>query len=226
MTYGLHPSGQLCALFREQAFPHQGQNPHAARIIVVGLDANYSPEISSIGDFFKHIVEYHTDGIRFWEEHRVHHPFLLGNYPLNKTTGGVPYHRRFGWMNLGPEFAQHISFVELLDVPTIGRTESSVFWELFNANHARKIDALVKSGSPRMILLSKTLASNYMAEAKRMHDVFDWLPSEFRLGKMATIGKTVIFGAPHFSATTYKKEVFHELGDQIREFCSTGQIRQ
>ena len=167
MSYGLHPSSELRQLFEEQKFPHQGQDPQNAKVIVVGLDANYSPEISAVPKFFKHIIEYHADGVLFWEKHQVHHPFLLSDYPLNKTTGGVPYHRRFGWMNLGPEYARHISFIELLDVPTTGRTEWSRFWEIFNIDHARRIDELVTSGVPRLVLLSKSLVSNYMAHANK-----------------------------------------------------------
>lgn len=224
MCYGLHPSNQLRQLFEEQEFPHQGQDPQSARIVVIALDANYSPEISEVPNFFKHIIEYHADGVLFWEKYRVHHPFLLSNYPLKKNTGGVPYHRRFGWMNLGPEYARHISFLELLDVPTTGRTEWSRFWEIFNIDHARRIDGLVTSGEPRLVILSKTLVSTYMAYAKKTWPVFDWLPDEFNLGAMTSIRQTVIFGAPHFSSTSYKKEIFLELGDKIRDFCSTSQL--
>ena len=219
MTYGLHPSQQLQALFRQQTFPHQGQDPEKASIVVVGLDANYSPEISETPSFFRKIVEYHADGVGFWERYGVHHPFLLPSYPLKKNTGGVPYHRRFSWMGLSAEYARHISFIELLDLPTTGRTEKAEFWRLFRAEHARRIDALVARGERRMIILSKSLVSNYMAYARKRWPVFEWVPEHFALGQLGLIGETVVVGAPHFSSTTYKKEVFQDLGRNIRSFC-------
>ncbi|NNE33979.1 MAG: hypothetical protein HKN13_02005 [Rhodothermales bacterium] len=219
MSYGLHPSEELQRLFRSQGFPHQGQDPERAAIIIIGLDANYSPEISSRQPFFQRIIEYHSDGVGFWRRHGVHHPFLLPDYPLNKTTGGVPYHRRFGWMGLDPKLADQISFIELLDVPTTGRTDRSHFWDLFSIEHAGRIDSLVSSGSRRLVLLSNSLVSNYMEQARKRWGVFDWLPTDFRLGPLKAIGDTQLLGAPHFSATKYKKEVFHDLGDDIRKFC-------
>jgi hypothetical protein len=219
MSYGLHPSKELQALFRAQSFPHQGQDPNKAKVVIIGLDANYSPEISDNPSFFSQIVEYHADGIQFWEKYGVHHPFLLPNYPLKKNTGGVPYHRRFSWMGLTSGYAPHISFIELLDVPTTGRTERAEFWQLFEVGHARRIDELASKGERRLIVLSKSLVSNYMAHARKKCSVFEWLPEEFTLGEMKSVGDTIVLGAPHFSSTTYKKEVFHELGDRIRAFC-------
>lgn len=221
MTYGLHPSRQLQALFQQQAFSHQGQEPEKASVVIVGLDANYSPEISENRSFFKKIVEYHADGVGFWEKYGVHHPFLLPDYPLKKNTGGVPYHRRFSWMGLTAEYARHVSFIELLDIPTTGRTEQSEFWRLFRDEHASRIDALVARGERRMIILSKSLASNYMAYARKRWPVFEWVPEEFSLGEMVVVGETIVLGAPHFSSTTYKKEIFEELGSCIRQFVAS-----
>lgn len=220
MSYGLHPSETLNTLFAKDQLPHQGQLPRESTVIILGLDANYSPEISEYPSFFEHIVEYHEDGVAFWQKHGVHHPFLLPSYPLKRNTGGVPYHRRFSWMNLGPEFAPNISFIELLDRPTTGRTEWDAFWSFFNIQHARKIDRLVETGEPRLVLVSQSLVSRYMSRAKKTHSVFSWLPEEFSLGPLKTIGKTTIWGAPHFSSTNYKKYVFEELGDTIRQFCN------
>lgn len=221
MQYGAHQSQELLRLFRAQEFPHQGQNPRDASVIILGLDANYSPEISEDTTFFNKIVEYHNDGIAFWQKHGVHHPFLLPDYPLKKNTGGVPYHRRFSWMNLTSEFAPHISFVELLDIPTTGRTQWGEFWQLFSKTHARRIDRLISSGDRRLVLVSQSLMARYMSHAKRTLSVFPWLPKVFELGPLIRIGDTIILGAPHFSSTTYKKVVFEELGDTIRRFCQS-----
>ena len=74
MTYGLHPSAQLRGLFDVQALLRQGQDLEKARVIIVGLDANYLLEISAVPTFFERIVEYQRDGVQFWQKHGVHHP--------------------------------------------------------------------------------------------------------------------------------------------------------
>ena len=104
-------------------------------------------------------------------------------------------------------------------VPTTGRTDWNEFWEFFKVDHARRIDEIVARGERRLIILSKSLVSNYMAYARKEWSVFEWLPEVFTLGEMKSVGDTIVFRAPHFSSTTYKKEVFYELGDRIRSFC-------
>lgn len=121
-------------------------------------------------------------------------------------------------MGLTSEYARHVSFIELLDMPTTGRTEKAGFWRLFREEHARRIDALVARAERRMIVLSKSLVSNYMAYARRGWPVFEWVPERFALGEMDVIGETIVVGAPHFSSTTYEREVFEELGERIRRF--------
>ena len=125
-------------------------------------------------------------------------------------------------MGLTPEYASHISFVELLDVPTTGRTEWAELWKLFEIDHARRIDALVARGERRLIILSKSLVSNYMANAQKKWPIFEWLPEKFALGEMDVIGDTIVLGAPHFSSTTYKKAVFEDLGSRIKDFIAAG----
>jgi hypothetical protein len=117
--YGLHNSQELIDLYA--ARPFQGQDPGQARVVIWGRDANYSCRISE-HEFFREILSYHENGVRFWEERQCHHPFLLPDYPFPRNTDGVPYHRNFGSMELSPACAKHIAFVELLDVPTTGNT--------------------------------------------------------------------------------------------------------
>jgi hypothetical protein len=221
--YERHSSQLLQQLFTGQEFPHQGQDPWLARIVIVGLDANYSPEISQSEEFFKYVLEYHQDGVSFWKKHGVHHPFLLPSYPLRKNTGGVPYHRKFSSMRLTSDYARHVSFIELLPVPTTGQTNRKRFWELFDVEHAARIDRLVTTGAPRLVILSKTL-SQYMLQAKKTRKVFGWLPDRFHLGEMKRVGETTIYGAPHFSSTTYEKKVFATLGDRLRQYCDEAKI--
>ena len=214
--YKRHQSPELNALFANQRFPHQGQEPDLASVIFIGLDANYSSEISTAPRFFPCILEYQKDGIRFWKKYGTHHPFLLAEYPLKRNTGGVPYHKNFAKMGLDSSFADKISFIELLPCPTTGRTDESVFWSLFDRDHAVKIDALIAGGEHRLIILSSSVMRNMKKAAKR-NDVFRWLPKTFKTGEMKRIGKTVIWGAPHFSSAI-TNEALLALGDHIRKF--------
>ena len=66
--YQKHESVDLCALFARDKIPYQGQTPSKSRILIFGLDANYSSEISSHPQFFKKIIEYHEDGVAFWKK--------------------------------------------------------------------------------------------------------------------------------------------------------------
>ncbi len=219
-SYGKHESIELNEIFSSQEIPFQGQVPKQAQVIFFGLDANYSPQIGEHPDFMAVISEYHRDGVSFWKTYGVHHPFLLGTYPLNKTTGGVPYHRKFTWLGLDESYAEKVSFIEILPIPTTGRTDPSKFWSLFDVDHAEKIDMLVSSGARRMVVLSKSLFSQYMQEANKRYDVFSWLPDQFSLGPMKSVRETLIYGAPHFSSTNYKRSVFESVGADIRKFCA------
>ena len=215
-AYGVHPSPALRKVFESQHLPHQGQLPSEASVVFFGLDANYSPEISET-EFFSRIVEYHEDGVAFWQEHGVHHPFLLNDYPLPKNTGGVPYHRKFTHMGLKPEHAPFVSFIELLPVPTTGRTESEKLWEMFDVNHAARIDALIAAGDRRILVVSRSVLM-MMQTARKRYGVFEWAPASFKLGELAKIGDTVLWGTPHFSSAT-SKAVFRSLGEVVAGFC-------
>lgn len=41
-------------------------------------------------------------------------------------------------MELDRSFADKVSFIELISLPTTGRTEEAVFWKLFELQHAEK----------------------------------------------------------------------------------------
>lgn len=117
LRFQKHISAEMVDLFNKK--PFQGQSPENAQIVFLSSDANYSPRISE-HQFFKYILEYQKDGISFWEKYNCHHPFLLPNYPFDKNTAGVPFHRNFSKLGLGLEYAEYICFLELLDIPTIG----------------------------------------------------------------------------------------------------------
>jgi hypothetical protein len=201
--YGPHPSRELCERFK--ARPYQGQAPEAARIVIVGRDANYSEAISTHA-FFARILEYHDDGVTFWQRHGVHHPFLLPDYPFDRRRDGVKYHATFAKLGLGSEFASKVSFVELLDIPTIGATGAGTntdFEQLLDANHLQRLDRLLTSGQRRAIFVSPTMLRDMLRISERF-GVFHALSSVAPRKPdpetpITTIGETQIYCAYHFS---------------------------
>ena len=217
-SYEIHPSAELCELFSSVPIPYQGQEPASARIIFVGLDANYSAEIFANENMREQILEYHRNGVEFWKRHNIHHPFLLDEYPLKKNRGVVLYHRKFQTMGLTSKHAEFISFVELLDVPTIGSTEKKKFWELFNLEHAKRLDSIFTSGAERLILLPGSVIRN-MQQANDRHGVFSWLPKTVDWGKFHQIGQTEFHKVRHFSSSITTGELKF-MGRLIEAHCS------
>jgi hypothetical protein len=151
--FGIHPSAELVSLFKNK--PFQGQHPEKAKIIFVSSDANYNEEIST-HKFFNLVLEYQSDGVAFWKKYKVHHPFLHPDFPFKKNTGGRPFHNTFSRLGLDATYAEYISFVELLDVPTIGNKGSNrlTFKSLLNKHHLEKLDSLFNSNAKQLFFIS------------------------------------------------------------------------
>lgn len=161
--YTAHPSSRLKALFA--AKPYQGAPPDKAALLFIGLDANYAADIEDT-PIFPRVREYHQDGVQFWRKYRVHHPFLLPDY----AGDGRHYHRSFARIGFGAEHAHMVSFVELIDVPTVGRSKLTPA-DLSKA-HMRWLNSLVMEGSARQVFVSSRVAM-----LMRTTGVFNWLTS-------------------------------------------------
>ena len=201
MTFQKHTSSKIVKLFKEK--PFQGQSPENAKVIFLSSDANYSQEIPN-DHFFHYIEEYQKDGVAFWKKYNHHHPFLLSDYPCRKNTGGVPFHRNFSKLKLTPEQGEHISFLELLDVPTIGNKSENkkVFYELVSQSHLEYIDRLVLGGGNKLFFVSKGVLKD-MKKLKNEFPVFKWL--DFKSDEKEKYLKTVSNGnviqeISHFSS--------------------------
>lgn len=144
--FQIHPSVTLRELFKKK--PYQGAHPHDAKFLFVGLDANYAEDIEQQVIFDK-VKEYHEDGVKFWLTHGVHHPFLLSAYP--GRGAGRFYHANFAKIGFLPENARDISFVELLNVPTIGK--SKLLPEELNPEHLEWLYKLVFEGKAENIFM-------------------------------------------------------------------------
>lgn len=160
--YNIHPSTQLNHIYCNK--PFQGALPHDALFLFIGLDANYDAQIATKPIFSK-IMEYHNDGILFWDKYGVHHPFLLSEY----SGCGQFYHKSFSRIGFGPQHAKLVSFVELLHVPTVGRNPEICASDL-DISHLKMLNSAILEGQAKYIFVSNSVSKLMVATG-----VFPWL---------------------------------------------------
>jgi hypothetical protein len=189
-VYQLHPSSELVARFRDR--PYQGAEPSAAQFLFVGLDANYDPRLEH-APVFRSILDYHVDGVAFWLRHGVHHPFLLPTY----RGDGRRYHLTFSRIGFKPRHAPLVSFVELLHVPTVGR--SKLVPDDLDARHLQRVNAAIIDGRAEHVFVSAAVA-----RLMRASGVFNWLPREpSGEGPLRTYHRSanrIVYSHLHFSS--------------------------
>lgn len=191
--YFLHPSETLRTAFA--ARPFQGAEPERAAFVFVGLDANYSPDIES-SPIFPRLLEYLADGVRFWRDAGLHHPFLLPSYG---NADGARYHRSFAGIGFRPEHASAVSFVEVLHLPTYGRSALEV--NDLDQSHLSRLNAIVENQSARYVFIPDSVA-----RLMRRSGGFPWLPRAPRdEGHALTVwhrsAKTTVYC--HYHLSTY-----------------------
>ncbi|MFN4764583.1 hypothetical protein ACKGJN_15750 [Gillisia sp. Q332] len=146
-----HPSKSLIELYRLKNF--QGANPASAKVLFVGKDPNWAVDID-LSPIFNLVRDYLRDGVEFWEKHEIHHPFLHPKY----DGEGKKYHKTISKLNFKSDYADKISFVEIIGFPTTGMssTNSKQFNEFLlsaeNRNHLNELDHLLND-STKMIFL-------------------------------------------------------------------------
>ena len=201
MEFQKHTSTEMVSLFQNK--PYQGQVPHKAKILFLSSDANYSPEISE-HTFFKYILEYQEDGVDFWNKYNVHHPFLLPDYPFNRTKDGVRFHTIFKKLKLSTKLADHISFIELLDIPTIGNKSKNnkEFWEFVSEDHLKFLDTIIQNDNEKLIFIPGGVLKE-MKKMKKLYNVFNWLdyPCRAKSKYNHRINNSTIKEIYHFSST-------------------------
>ena len=122
-------------------------------------------------------------------------------------------------MGLTPEYADDISFVELLDVPTTGRTDRKRFWDLFSFEHAETLDRLFLEGSRRLVVISRAVVELLHLTHQR-HGLFSWADRDVKFGVFHEESETRFMKAKHFSAAMSSEELAM-LRNQIVEFCDS-----
>lgn len=147
--FTLHPSKKLQDLFKLKTY--QGVNPLQAKFIFIGLDANYSAEIDQ-SEIFEDICEYHLNAISYWENKKVHHPFMQKSY----KGDGKKFHQEFAKIGLSEDYADQISFMEVLDKPTVGR--NTLECSDLNIEHLKFINNAIFSGDTKVVFLCDSVA--------------------------------------------------------------------
>ena len=206
--YQKHPSKKLNELFQEK--PYQGVSPEKAKFLFVGLDANYAENIES-QNIFDRVVEYHSDGVSFWQKYKVHHPFLLNEY----RGDGKKYHKNFARIGFQEKDANSISFIEILPFPTVGRNKLEK--SDLSGNHLSQINDWIMNSDVKFVFISSGVA-NLMRKSKQ----FSWLPEkpkeQFKNLRMYRQGENkFVFSHLHFSNYgKFEKQMLLE-AETIRE---------
>lgn len=169
--YFRHKSLPLNDAFTER--PFQGVEPKAARFMFIGLDANYDEDIEN-SPIFPQLLEYLKNGAELWKRHQVHHPFLLPSY----KGAGRRYHKSVAAIGFTSENAEDISFVELLHLPTYGRSRLSS--EDLDSAHLQRLNNAILHGRVQFIFIPESVGRLMKASGH-----FPWMPPKNRLLKEA-----------------------------------------
>ena len=201
--YFTHPSPALIRLFALK--PFQGAAPEDARFIFLGLDANYDPKIEENAAFSK-VLEYLQDGVVFWRKYGVHHPFLLPEY----RGDGRFYHKTFSRIGFTSAHARSVCFIELLHVPTFGRSALASI-DLDRA-HLRRINSAILGGASQSIFVPGGVARLMRASGE-----FPWMPKTPKadvhpLAIWLRSGPKTVYSHLHFSVYgKYEQQKTEEL---------------
>lgn len=154
-VFGLHCSAKLNEAYRKKYW--QGQNPIHSKVIFLGLDANWdrSIETNNTG-IFEEILEYLEDGVSYWKRKGFHHPFLSPTY--NRQDGFI-YHSRFRKSGITSEYADEISFIELLNIPTYGMSSKSpaLYNKMINVDYLKEINSIIFNATPKIVFMPKSV---------------------------------------------------------------------
>lgn len=211
--YTPHPSSALNDLFKEK--PYQGVAPDKADFLFVGLDANYHLDIES-HPIFPKIIDYHHDSVAFWQKYGVHHPFLLSGY----SGDGKKFHQNFAKIGFQPQHANLVSFIELLDLPTM--RQSKLKPSDLNTQHLEMLNSAILNGQAKHIFISRSVAKLMLQT-----QLFSWLQknpevNENALGIYFKNKEKTIYSHYHFSSygnCSLKKELqANEIRHLIPEF--------
>jgi len=184
IAFDKHPSPSLVRAFKG----YQGQEPGAARYLFMGLDANFSATIENT-PIFPEVLQYLSDGVGYWKEKQHHHPFLS---PAYGKGSGYRYHQQFSKIGLTSEDADKVSFIELLNCPTCGKTSDKRFIQLIDAEYLRQLDNLIGATTQAKSVFIARGAYARLFDIGKKFSCFNWLPKpqRFKRNELYTIDIT------------------------------------
>lgn len=165
-NFGVHPSARLNEAYNKKYW--QGQNPNHAKVIFLGLDANWDINIETNDTgIFEEILEYLDDGVVYWQKNNYHHPFLSPGY---NRGDGYAYHSRFLKTDIKSKYADKVSFVELLSMPTFGMSSKSarLFNDLIDVDHLRKLDDIIFNQTSKIVFMPKSVYEKVRSIKKKL----------------------------------------------------------
>jgi hypothetical protein len=189
--YFPHADPRLQELFAVK--PYQGADPASARFLFFGLDANYAPNLAT-QPVYPEVVSYLEDGVGYWKRTGFHHPFRSPGY----RGDGKRYHDAFAEIGFSPEHAEQVSFVELIDVPTSGR--SKLHPRDLRPEHLTRLREWVLGGAAHYVFIPSEVLRRLAKTSE-----FAWLPrvAATMVGSLPVLAQKddrIIFRPFHFSA--------------------------
>lgn len=220
--FGKHCAKGLIEAYQKKYW--QCQNPKDAQVIFLGLDANWEKDIeSNETGIYNEILNYLDDGVTYWKETRAHHPFLLPNY--NKG-GGYRYHSNFTKTNISSQYADKVSFVELIGIPTYGRSSKSLslFDKMIDLDYLIDLNDTIFDNRPKLLFIAKSVYDKIQHVKRKMkvNHLFDFdmeLGSNFcnRLMNIHNSNNTLVFVHTHFSGNITTKHL-QDIGNMAVSF--------
>lgn len=208
MPYTPHPSERLRTHFQDS--PWQGNNPMEVIFLFVGLDANYD---ANIDEKLPETFNYLDDSVTWWQtnEERVHHPFLLPHY----RGSGRRYHVKFAEIGFTPENAGIVSFVELLNIPTTGR--SNLILADLCADYLSELNNKFDTGAANYIFVSRKV-TELMRQSRRFPRLLsNPLPMDGDLKVLRNENGKIIYEMYHLSCYGWQLVILNRQIAQIRE---------
>jgi len=196
--YGVHPDAS--AIITAGFKGYQGISPAKARVLVLGLDANWPCDMLGIPVFWEEVKRYLKDPVAYWKSGQakypasclapIHHPLI--SVARKAVVGkwnqfGTKYHHTFNTkLCLDSCHADCLTFLELLNIPTYGSTTAkggpALFKKLLlssaNGSHVKNLNDWLFNSSMRdfrLVLLSRAVLENglkVLVRANQMRDPF------------------------------------------------------
>ena len=196
--------------------PYQGIDPERAKFLFIGLDANYKADLEA-DSTFRRIVEYHEDGVAFWRKYGVHHPFLLPEY----QGDGKKFHQRFAKIGFTERHADLVSFVELVEWPTTGRSQLDI--GDLNQAHLEQLRSWIWTGSSSYVFLPSGVAK-VLRQTKRFSEIPRKSVGHFgELKVLFKSPKKIVFQHLHFSNYGKFEQRLQQEAAEIRRLIPTGE---